>query len=161
MNTQLFAFALEQARPSHWEPFEELGSRFLVSEFPELRTMASPSGDGGRDSELFSPTGNPVVAIQYSVSTDWRTKIRSTIKRITGQFPTVRVLLYVTSKKIGASGDQMKAETLQKGIILDSAWKKTPLNSKKPLASCRPGGGFSFGSRPSARNTGGRCELLS
>lgn len=119
MNPQLFAFALERARTSDWEHFEELSSRFLVSEFPELRTMASPSGDGGRDSELFSPTGIPSVAVQYSVSQDWRTKIRKTIKRLKENFPSVRVLVYATNKKIGANGDELKSEILKNGLMLD------------------------------------------
>jgi len=68
MNRKLFELALDKTRSSDWEYFEELSSAFLTSEFGSLRTMASPSGDGGRDSELFSSTGSTYVAIQYSVA---------------------------------------------------------------------------------------------
>lgn len=81
--------------------------------------MASPSGDGGRDSELFSPTGILSVAVQYSVSQEWRTKIRKTIKRLKEEFPSVRVLVYATNKKIGANGDELKIEILRNGLMLD------------------------------------------
>ncbi len=119
MNLQLFIFALERARPSDWEYFEELSSRFLASDFSELKTMASPSGDGGRDSELFSSAGAPSVAIQYSVAKDWNTKISNTLKKLQKDFPSVRVLIYLTNKKIGANGDTIKSACLQKGVSLD------------------------------------------
>lgn len=63
MNRKLFELALERLRPSDWEHFEELSSAFLASDFPSLRTMASPSGDGGRDSELFSPIGDSTITV--------------------------------------------------------------------------------------------------
>jgi hypothetical protein len=55
MNINLFKLALDRLKPSDWEDFERLASDFLAAEFTNLRTMAHPSGDGGRDSELFSP----------------------------------------------------------------------------------------------------------
>ncbi|HHJ17569.1 MAG TPA: hypothetical protein ENJ80_12805 [Gammaproteobacteria bacterium] len=119
MNPQLFTFALDNARSSDWEHFEELSSRFLASEFAELRTMASPSGDGGRDSELFSPEGITSVAIQYSVAKDWKSKIARTLKSIKDNFPSVRVLIYVTNKKIGADGDAIKGTCMKGGVSLD------------------------------------------
>lgn len=119
MNPQLFTFALTKARSSDWEHFEELASRFLVSEFPELRTMANPSGDGGRDSELFSPGGTSTVALQYSVAKDWKSKINRTLTRIEETLPDVRVLIYLTNQKIGASGDSLKRDYYTKGVILD------------------------------------------
>lgn len=119
MSPKLFNFALDRARPSDWEHFEELASRFLASEFPQLRTMASPSGDGGRDSELFSTEEPSKVALQYSVAHDWKSKINRTIKRIEDTFPDVRMLVYLTNQKIGASGDTLKSDCLNKGIMLD------------------------------------------
>lgn len=119
MNPELFKFALENARSSDWEHFEELSSRFLASEFSELRTMASPCGDGGRDSELFSLGGITSVAIQYSVAKDWKLKISRTLTRIKENFPSVRVLIYVTNKKIGANGDVIKGACMKGGVSLD------------------------------------------
>jgi len=72
MNRNLFKLALERLQPSQWETFEELASSFLAPDFPELRTMAHPSGDGGRDSELFQPDGKPFIACQYSLQKNWK-----------------------------------------------------------------------------------------
>ena len=47
MNINLFKLALDRLEPSDWEHFENLASAFLVPEFENLRTMASPAGDGG------------------------------------------------------------------------------------------------------------------
>ena len=76
MVTNRLRLALELLQPSDWQVFEKLASAFLASEFDSLRTMAGASGDGGRDSELFVPAGEPNVLFQYSVSTDWARKIR-------------------------------------------------------------------------------------
>lgn len=119
MNRKLFELALDQIRASDWEYFEELSSAFLVSDFPSLRTMASPSGDGGRDSELFSPTGKNTIAIQYSVSQGWKSKINKTLKRITETLTDVKVLIYMTNQAIGAKGDELKAKSLDSGVVLD------------------------------------------
>ncbi len=81
--------------------------------------MASPSGDGGRDSELFSSTGAPLVALQYSVAGNWKRKISLTLARVKESFPNIRILIYATNKKIGADGDMVKAECLRDGISLD------------------------------------------
>jgi hypothetical protein len=104
MNRKIFELALEKTRSSDWEYFEELSSNFLASEFGSLRTMASPSGDGGRDSELFSPDGTTYVAVQYSVAKNWDVKIRKTIKRLSEKFDDIKVLIYTTNQIIGANG---------------------------------------------------------
>ena len=119
MNTQLFRFALEHLHSSDWEHFERLSSAFLASEYVSLRTMASPSGDGGRDSELFCPEGHSFIAAQYSVSKNWRDKIRHTVERLTPECPEVRLLLYLSSHQIGANADDLKKELLKQGIALD------------------------------------------
>ncbi|WPN49112.1 hypothetical protein [Pseudomonas sp. P8_241] len=119
MNRQLFELALNNTKASDWEYFENLCSGFLASEFSSLRTMASPSGDGGRDSELFSNDGNTYVATQYSVSKDWDAKVMRTIKRLEEGFDSIRVLIYLTNQLIGANGDALKQKCLQKGISLD------------------------------------------
>ena len=119
MNRRLFELALDKTRSSDWEYFEELSSGFLASEFAVLRTMASPSGDGGRDSELFSSDGATYVAVQYSVAKDFDPKVVKTINRIEENFDQIRVLIYCTNQQIGAKGDALKKKCIGKGISLD------------------------------------------
>lgn len=119
MSRNLFRIALDQLQPSDWSHFETLSGQFLISEFKNLRTMAHPSGDGGRDSELFSPEAQPFVAAQYSIARDWRAKIRHTLKRITAEFSSVRVLVYMSNQQIGGAADDLKQEVLDCGILLD------------------------------------------
>ena len=110
MNTERLAFALERVGAGDWARFERFASQFLVFDYEALRTVATPSGDLGRDSELFSPNGDPAVLLQYSVSKDWVTKIRSTAKRIRENFENASVLVYVTNQQIGAAADVVKKE---------------------------------------------------
>lgn len=119
MNRKLFELALERLAPSDWAHFERLSSDFLASELPNLRTMASPSGDGGRDSELFSPDGKPLIAVQYSVAKDWRTKVRRTAKRLKELDSPAKVLIYTSNQQIGALADELKSELLTDGLMLD------------------------------------------
>src|SRR5688572_20773007 len=100
MKTNRFDFALERLGSSDWEKFEKLASIFMAADFPDLRTMASPSGDGGRDAILFSPRDDASVVLQYSVTEYWDTKIQNTAKRILEQFPDVGLLIYVTNQVI-------------------------------------------------------------
>jgi hypothetical protein len=111
--------ALERLGPSNWEEFERLASAFLVVEFPDLRTMAHPSGDGGRDSELFSSHGNPIVAFQYSVQKNWRQKINETAKSLIQDFPDIRILIFLSNQQIGGQSDDVKRSLLEKGLALD------------------------------------------
>lgn len=108
MKPQRFELALERLQPAQWKRFEEFASEFLSSEFPNLRTMASPSGDRGRDAELFSPHDDPSVLLQYSVAVNCEAKIKKTVKRIKSEFPDANVLIYVTSQTIGADADDLK-----------------------------------------------------
>jgi hypothetical protein len=112
-----FELALEGLKSSDWERFERLCSEFLVIEYPQLRTMASPSGDGGRDAELCSPI--PRVVLQYSIRTDWETKIKQTIKRIKETKPQAAVLIYASNQRIGALADPIRAYTGDQGLFLD------------------------------------------
>lgn len=114
-----FEFALDNTKKTQWELFEELASSFLSSEYTQLRTMASASGDGGRDSELFSDEGISSVAFQYSVTDEWGPKIRSTVRRLEENFGDIAVLKYVTNQKIGAKADELKRELMGKGKVLD------------------------------------------
>jgi hypothetical protein len=112
-----FELALEGLKSSDWERFERLCSEFLVTEYPQLRTMASSSGDGGRDAELWSPV--PRVVLQYSIRTDWETKIKQTIKRIKETKPQAAVLIYASNQRIGALADPIRAYTGDQGLFLD------------------------------------------
>ncbi len=119
MNMNLFKLALERLQHSDWAYFERLCSDFLISELASLRPMAAPSGDGGRDSELFSPEGNPLVAIQYSVAKDWRTKVRKTVTRLKAKHPNSKILIYMSNQQIGGQADDLKRELIQDGLMLD------------------------------------------
>ena len=115
-------FTFDNMKPSDWEKFEAFSSAFLASYYPELRTVAKPH-DGGRDSELFSPLGKPQIVFQYSITENWESKIRGTIKRLTTDNPigkNVIKLIYVTNQKIGASADGIKNEIFNStNIVLD------------------------------------------
>lgn len=119
MNINLFKLALERLETFDWGHFEQLCSAFLVPEFPNLRTMAHPSGDGGRDSELFSPEGKPLIAAQYSIAAEWKAKVKQTAIRLSSTFPTVRILVYMSNRQIGGQADELKRELLDEGIVLD------------------------------------------
>lgn len=119
MNLKLFELSLERLTSGDWHYFERLSSSFLVTELPSLRTMASPSGDGGRDSELFASDGNSSVAVQYSVSKNWQTKIKNTVKRLEECHPNIRILIYMSNQEIGGKADKLKGELLRKRIMLD------------------------------------------
>jgi len=114
MSSQRLELALEKLLPANWERFERFASEFLASEFPDLRTVASPSGDEGRDAELFSPLGDTTQVLQYSVAEDWRTKIRKTATRISETIPSAQLLIYATNQQIGAEADDLKKELRQK-----------------------------------------------
>jgi hypothetical protein len=112
--------ALERLKSSDWGRFERLSSAFLVSEFEDLRTVASPAGDGGRDAELFSPLDESTVVLQYSVATDWAAKINTTVRRLKDTMPNVIVLIYVTNQVIGAAADSIKKRLrVDHGLSLD------------------------------------------
>ncbi len=112
--------ALRNVTGGHWEPFERFSSQFLADEYPDLRTLASPSGDEGRDAFLWQPVEVASVAIQYSVATGWDDKIRRTVNRLGQTHPQVSVLIYMTNQLIGAQGDDRRRKALtDKGIHLD------------------------------------------
>lgn len=106
--SERFRFALEQIQPSQWQIFEYLSSAFLADEYGNLRTLASPSGDGGRDATLFQPEDDEGVALQYSVASDWVAKIRRTASRLSISHPEVRELIFVSPHRIGADGDDVR-----------------------------------------------------
>ena len=120
MITSRLELALERLQPSDWGRFERVASTFLASEFDELRTVASPSGDDGRDAELFSPQAEPTVVVQYSIAVDWRDKINKTVRRLRDTIPSVIVLVYATNQVVGAEWDDLKKTLRTKhGLSLD------------------------------------------
>ena len=126
MQRERLQLALERLRPEQWKLFEEFASAFLSAQYPNLRTVASQSGDQGRDAELFSYDGPIQTIFQYSVSQDWKNKIRKTAKRISETRPETRILIYVTNQSILSSADPIKNEILKMyGLLLDihdAAW---------------------------------------
>jgi hypothetical protein len=140
VSQERFEFALKQLRASDWERFERLASAFLASEWTDICTMATPDGDGGRDSELFSPTGTANVAIQYSVQQDWGTKIRRTVKRLATTFPNVNILVFVSNQQIGAKSDSLRKEFSAVGLYIDvrdRSWfvERTNLDNNRSAAA--------------------------
>lgn len=112
--------ALSLIEGGDWRVFEKFTAEFLAVDYPEMRTTASASGDGGRDAELYVPLGDPTTAIQISVRQDWEAKIRETVKRLADTFPSVRELIYATNQAIGASADDLKKSLRRDpGISLD------------------------------------------
>lgn len=93
--------------------------------------MASPAGDEGRDSELFSPDSDPTVLLQYSVTSDWTAKIRKTAVRIAGKKPSL--LVYASNQDIGARADDLRREVWKEyGFrldIRDRSWFVERVNS--------------------------------
>ena len=120
MSRERLTLALERLKPDQWKIFEEFASAFLTSQYPNLRTVASPSGDQGRDAQLFSFDGRIPAILQYSVTKDWKKKIRSTAKQISVRFPDTTVLIYVTNQRILSASDKLKKEiTTKYGLVLD------------------------------------------
>lgn len=126
MQRERLQLALERIRPEQWKLFEEFASAFLSTVYPKLRTLATPSGDQGRDAELFSNEGKSHTVFQYSVAQKWKDKIRITAQKISENMPNARLLIYVTNQSILSESDSLKSELLDKYELVldihDSAW---------------------------------------
>jgi len=48
--------------------------------------------------------------LQYSVTSDWPSKVRATAKRIAKTFPSATILVYATNQQIGAAADNLRKE---------------------------------------------------
>ena len=118
INPDRLGQALDGLEPGDWSRFEKLCNAFFASEFGRLfRSTASPSGDGGRDAELFSPTGRSNVVLQFSIQADWRSKLRATLKRLKEVKRSAAVLIFASNQEIGALADSIKAEVRGKPLI--------------------------------------------
>jgi hypothetical protein len=149
MSTARLELALERLKPSNWELFERLASSFLASEFSNLRTVAWPAGDKGRDAQLWSPQDEPSVMMQYSVTDDWKGKIRSTAKGLREEFPipAANLLIYLTNQALNPSAvDDLRAEVRKTHRIhLDvrdrrwflERWEKTPMTVSASIEICK------------------------
>ena len=126
MQRERLQLALRELPPTNWRLFEAFASEFLSTYYPNLRSLASPSGDRGRDGELFAYDAPVETALQYSVMKDWPTKIRDTAKRLSETRPDTRILVYVTNQTIGPSADSLKVQILKDfNLVLDvhdSSW---------------------------------------
>ena len=120
MQPERLKLALERIEQHQWKLFEDFASKFLASHYPDLRTTASPSGDKGRDAELFSTSGSVKVVLQFSVAKDWERKIGNTAERIKATFPDTQILVYVTNQSILAGADDIKIKLRNEhALILD------------------------------------------
>jgi len=95
---------------AQWRSFERLANVFLAEEFPSLRPMATPDGDGATDAVLFVPDGDPSVALQFSLRKDWKRKIAETCDRLRATNPSVSLLVYATNQNIGAHANQLRRQ---------------------------------------------------
>lgn len=107
-------FALKHTAAEHWTPFERLASAYVTDEYGELRTLARPSGDEGRDSILYQPVEEPQYVLQYSVAKDWARKIRRTARLLSDKHPEAIYLIFLTPHELGAAGDDVKRDVRQR-----------------------------------------------
>lgn len=117
ITSERFELALEKLKPSDWSRFERLASAFLVVEFPDIRTTATESGDGGRDAEIFSLS--QTVFAQYSIKKEWKAKLKDDAIRLREKSTSDIIFLYITNQKIGALADKIRAELFSRGIHID------------------------------------------
>jgi hypothetical protein len=118
--------ALELLPSAAWERFEHFASEFCSSVYGNLRTLAWPSGDRGRDAVIWQPEDDPTVVFQYSVIANWETKISTTARDLAEEFPNVQVLRFVSNRLIGPQADAVR-ERVRKAHkiyvdVLDQSW---------------------------------------
>lgn len=106
-----FRKALEGLNHRNWQLFEEVAAKFVADEFPNLRTLADSSGDGGRDGVLYSSGDYISLAVQYSVTDRTSAKIRATAKTLNEQHPQITNLIYLTPRDVPTA--VRDAETVQ------------------------------------------------
>src|SRR6266542_512919 len=125
MKRERFDLALDRLPSSSWQQFEALASAFAVIEYSSLRTLASTSGDQGRDGALHMPGNENGVILQYSVTTSWEVKIRATAKRLSEEFSDVTELIYVTNQIIGPKADGIRRELRRDFNLFLDIWDRS------------------------------------
>jgi len=113
VHTKRFELALDRLHPGDWERFEELCRQFLISEHPNLRNLAG-SGEKGRDATLFCDSDDPSFAFQFSIRERWKQKINEAAETISQEYPTTRILAYLTNRKVGPKSDSLAKEVFKK-----------------------------------------------
>lgn len=120
ITSERFGLALSSLDGSQWRMFERLATVFMATEYPSLRPVADPRGDGGADALLFAPEDDPSTLVQFSVRKDWSAKVKQTCARIKETFPEVRVLIFVTNQPLGAEATaERRTIRTNYGIHLD------------------------------------------
>jgi hypothetical protein len=125
--SERFKKALEGLDHHNWQLFEEIASKFTADEFPTLRTLADPSGDGARDGVLASPTEYPSIAVQYSVTDRTSAKIRATARTLNEKHPEINTLIYLTPREVSTSTRDAETAHLRRHNhmhldIRDASW---------------------------------------
>ena len=95
-----FKKALEGLDHRNWQLFEEVAAKFVADEFPTLRTLADPAGDGARDGIRQSPAEYPTIAVQYSVTERTSAKIRDTARTLNAKHEEITDLIYLTPRDV-------------------------------------------------------------
>lgn len=115
-----FALALSALDGSQWRLFERLATVFMSTEYPSMRPVADPSGDGGADGLLFVVEDDPTTLVQFSVRKDWKAKIKQTCTRLTTTYPDVSLVVFVTNQTLGSEATQVRRDVRREfGIYLD------------------------------------------
>jgi hypothetical protein len=122
-----FKKALEGLDHRNWQLFEEVAAKFVADEFPTLRTLADPAGDGGRDGVLLSPAEYPSIAIQYSVSERTSEKLRDTARTLNAKHNEIANLIYLTPREVATAVKDTEIARLRKHHrlyldIRDASW---------------------------------------
>src|ERR1019366_1065051 len=112
--------ALTKVEGAQWRAFERLATVFVADEYPSLRPMAAARGDGGMDAELFQPSDDPAVALQFSLRQDWEAKVTQTCTRLSKTAPDTRLLVFVSNQVIGPKVSAVRKKVRSEfGLFLD------------------------------------------
>jgi hypothetical protein len=110
--------ALKQLGPQDGFSFEKFANAFLTADFPALRPVAGMH-DGARDAFIYNDLDLPDSFIQHSVTKDWKTKIKATIKALRKEGHNVRELVYCSPQDIQREADELKRDLRRDGVSLD------------------------------------------